>query len=190
VTNGISAEPLEHGPRAFDLGFWGRFPYFANADAVTWLLDEIWPAIRALHPAATLALGGSDAPPSIRRAARHAGVTLVSPVQDMASFARNIRVALIPLRYGSGESSKVLEAAEAGCAVVGTPQALRGLSTLERYSRIESTASDLALAAVALLDESGRRPLAEGLRKAVETHYARSVTLDRLWAIAAGEEGS
>jgi glycosyltransferase involved in cell wall biosynthesis len=190
VTSGISAGPLEGGVRAFDFGFWGRFPYFANADAVAWLLDEIWPAIRALHPASTLVLGGADASPSLRRAARDAGATLVSPVEKIASFARNIRVALMPLRYGSGESTKVLEAAEAGCAVVGTPVALRGLWPLAPHSRIESTAAALARAAVDLLDEGRRAPLVGSLRNAVERHYARSATLDRLSAIAAGAEGA
>src|SRR5258708_16593203 len=54
VTNGVTIAPLTAGARAFDFGFWGRFPYFANADAATWLLNEISPAIRALHPPATL----------------------------------------------------------------------------------------------------------------------------------------
>ena len=179
--------PLDVSERAFDFGFWGRFPYFANTDAVAWLLDEIWPAIRALHPAATMILGGSEASRALRRAAKREGVTLVSPVDDIASFARNIRVALMPLRYGSGASNKVLEAAEAGCALVGTPLALRGLTPLVPHSRIASNAADLALAAVSLLDESRRATLAGNLRRVVETHYERSATLDRLSAIAAAE---
>lgn len=186
VSNGVSIGPLNDAPRPFDLGFWGRFPYFANADAVAWLLDEIWPAIRELEPAAKLAIGGALAPRWLRRAASRDGVTLISPVDVMSSFARSIRVALMPLRYGSGESTKALEAAEAGCAVVGTPLALRGLPALLPYSVIESTASGLARAAVSLLDETRRAPLAMNLRKAVATHYARPATLQQLRAIAEG----
>jgi glycosyltransferase involved in cell wall biosynthesis len=185
VTTGIPTAPLGGASRAFDFGFWGRLPYFANADAVTWILDEIWPAIRALHASATLVIGGADAPRSFRNDARRRGVTLVSPITDIASFARNVRVALMPMRYGSGQSMKILEAAEAGCGIVGTPQAVRGLAPLARFARIESTAAGLARAAVQLLaDDDGRALLAARLRDVIETNYSRSVTLDRFSAIA------
>ncbi len=191
VTNGIPIASLGGAPRAFDFGFWGRFPYFANADAAAWLLDEIWPAIRALHPAATLAIGGAEAPQSLRSEARRRGVTLVSPVDDIASFARTVRVALMPLRYGSGQSNKVLEAAEAGCAIVATPQALRGLAPLAPFARIESAAPGFARAAVEILADTDRRAsLAGSLRQAIERDFARSATLDRLSAIAGASEAA
>jgi glycosyltransferase involved in cell wall biosynthesis len=137
-----------------------------------------------------LIIGGADAPRSLRRAARRCGVTLLSPVDDIGSFARNIRVALMPLRYGSGQSNKVLEAAEAGCAIVGTAQAFRGLAPLASHARIESSASGLAGAAVELLADDDRRAcMAARLRDVVATHYARSATIERLRAIAGAAEG-
>ena len=185
VTMGISAKPLDTAPRPYDFGFWGRFPYFANADAAGWLLDEIWPAIRALNPASTLIIGGAEAPPSLRKAALRGGVTLISPVDDISMFARNLRVALMPLRFGSGQSTKILEAAEAGCAIVGTPQAFRGLAPLAVHARIESSTAGFARAAVDLLaDDDLRARQGEQLRDVVSTAYARSVTLDRLAALA------
>ncbi len=188
VTNGVEIHPFTPGPREFDFGFWGRFPYFANADAALWLLNEIWPAIQTLHPEATLVLGGADAPRSLRNLAERRGVTVISPVQNMPAFARNIRVALMPVRYGSGQSSKVLEAAEAGCAIAGTPEALRGLSPIAQHSGIELEAAKLARTAVDLLiDEARRTSSASALRNLVETRYSRSATLARLASIA-GEE--
>jgi glycosyltransferase involved in cell wall biosynthesis len=185
VPIGITTRPLENAPRAYDFGFWGRFPYFANADAAAWLLDEIWPAIRALQPSATLIMGGADAPRPLRNAARDRGVTLVSPVDDIGVFARGIRVALMPLRFGSGQSNKTLEAAEAGCAIVGTPLAFRGLAPLAGHARIESSTDGFARAAVdLLLDHALRARQVEQLREVVAAEYARAVTLDRLAAIA------
>lgn len=190
VPIGIATRPLDVGekagaPRAYDFGFWGRFPYFANADASAWLLDEIWPAIRALQPSATLIMGGADAPRPLRNAARDRGVTLVSPVDDIGVFARGIRVALMPLRFGSGQSNKTLEAAEAGCAIVGTPLAFRGLAPLAGHALIESSTEGFARAAVDLLrDDDLRARQVEQLRDVVAAEYARAVTLDRLAAIA------
>jgi hypothetical protein len=185
VGNGVPTAGPSDGARTFDFGFWGRLPYFANADAVRWILGEIWPAIRALNPAATLVIGGAEASRSLRQEARRRGVTVVSPIDDVATFARNIRVVLLPVRYGSGQSSKVLEAAEAGCGIVATPHAVRGLAPLARFARIESSAAGLARAAVELLaGENGRAYFGGRLREVIQRDYARSITLDRLSALA------
>jgi hypothetical protein len=188
VANGIAARAPGSSARVFDFGFWGRLPYFANADAVSWLLEEIWPAIRSLRPDAKLVIGGAEASRSLRNAARKQGVTVVSPIDDVGAFARTIRVALMPVRYATGQSTKVLEAAEGGCAIVATPEALRGLKPLARFARVESTAAGFARAAVELLaDDDRRQSAAEGLRDVIETDYALSLTLEKLSAIAAAE---
>jgi hypothetical protein len=189
VPIGIVTKSLADTARRYDFGFWGRLAYFANADAARWLLDEIWPAIQALQPSATLIIGGADAPRSLRRTALRRGVTLISPVDDISAFARDVRVALMVLRYGSGQSNKILEAAEAGCAIVGTPQAFRGLAPLARHARIESSTGGFARAAVDLLaDGEFRTRQGAQLRDVVAGQYARSLTLDRLSAIAAAVE--
>jgi glycosyltransferase involved in cell wall biosynthesis len=188
ISNGVRIRPLEPGPRRYDFGFWGRLAYFANADAARWLLEQIWPAIRAAFPSATLAIAGADAPSWLRHATRAlAGVTLLSPVEDMALFARNVRVAILPLRYGSGESTKMLEAAEAGCAVVARPRGVRSLNALAPHVIVADDATALANAAVMLLQDDARRTsLSNALRSTVSQHYSRESTLARLVAVARG----
>jgi glycosyltransferase involved in cell wall biosynthesis len=178
ISNSVRIAPLDpDAPRAFDFGFWGRLAYFANADAAKWLIDEIWPAIRERHPSATLAIGGADAPRSIRRAAERAGIALRSPVEEIGAFARSIRVAIFPIRFGSGQSNKVLEAAEAGCAIAATPVALRGLPQFEPLVSVAHDASSIASAAIELLDD---RAMAASLRRVVESDFARDQVLMRL----------
>ena len=181
VSNGVVAQPLEENVRRFDFGFWGRLAYFANADAARWLIEEIWPMIHAMRPESTLAMGGANAPSWLRRAAGQTpGVTLVSPVDDMPSFARTVRVAILPLRYGSGESTKMLEAAEAGCAVVTTARGVRSLTGLAAHAVIAEDARAIAQASVALLEGPA---LETALRRVVVERYSRAVTLDRLAAL-------
>src|SRR5258708_14608463 len=67
VTNGVTIAPLSAGTRAFDFGFWGRVPHFANPDPPVWRAHGVCPAIPALHPPATLVIGGARAPPSPRK---------------------------------------------------------------------------------------------------------------------------
>ena len=191
VSNGIALGSLPHTPRPFDFGFWGHLHYFANNDAVTWLLDEIWPLIRAQRPNATLLIGGAAAPPRVRAAHGRDGITVESPVADMAAAARRIRVALFPMRYGTGQSNKVLEAAEAGCAIAGTPQAMRGFAPLEAHTVIASSASEIAQTATALAnDESRRATMAASLRSMVGSLYAREETLERLAEIIRRREAA
>ena len=188
---GVAVQPLATAPRAFDFGFWGRLGYFANADAASWLIDEIWPAIRARRPNATLVIGGAAASARIRNAGGRDGITVQSPVPDIAQLARNVKVALLPLRYGTGQSTKVPEAAEGGCAIVATSKALRGFDDLAKHASIAETTNELATNACALLeDESRRDAMAAALRTLVETRHTRRETLARLAAIVQRREAA
>jgi glycosyltransferase involved in cell wall biosynthesis len=158
---------------------------------VTWLLAAIWPAIRARRPDATLLLAGAEAPARIRALHGRDGIHVQSPVVDMARLARQVAVALIPMRYGTGQSNKVLEAAEGGCAIVATSAAMRGCDALAKHASIANDADGLARAAVAMIgDEARRRPMASALRAVVESTYSRQTTLDRLAALLPGREAA
>jgi hypothetical protein len=183
VSNGVAVAPLIEAPRPFDFAFWGRLAYFANADAADWLLDEIWPAIRARRPHATLLIAGADAPARFRAAHGHHGIVVRSPVEDVAAMARQVKVALFPVRYGSGQSCKALEAAEAGCAIVATSKAMRGLEPLARHASLADDTAGLVRAALAAAPDGA-------LRRVVETTYGRGATLDRLAAIVCGREAA
>ncbi len=191
ISNGVVIGTLDEHPRRYDFGFWGRLAYFANADAAEYLLDEIWPLILERKPSATLVVGGAEATKSIRRKANQPGVTLLSPVDHMPRLAREVRVALLPLRYGSGESTKTMEAAEAGCAIVGMPKAFRGVRALAAHARIASAPAAFADAAVSLVDDdAARTQMARELRAAVAVSHARETTLARLAAIAIKEHAA
>jgi glycosyltransferase involved in cell wall biosynthesis len=149
-----------------------------------WLIDEIWPAILARNPSATCVIAGADVPRSIRRAAERRGMTLVSPVDDVAALARSVRVALLPIRYGSGQSNKVLEAGEAGCAIVATRQALRGLGPLAPHIRFAHDAPSFAEAARALLDPRACDAAGSALRRITSAMYSRSRIYEEMAHIA------
>ena len=138
-------------------------------------------------PEATLLIAGADAPAFIRRRNGREGITVVSPMEDRRALLRRVRVALFPLRHGSGQSNKVLEAGEASCALVATPQAMRGLDDLVPLAAVASTPAALAARTVELLgtagasQESGRR-----LREAVEAGYSRQSACRSMAEVALG----
>ena len=187
ISNGVDIRPLGDAPRTYDFAFWGRLAYFANADAAAWLLTEIWPRIRRNAPGATLLIAGAHAPSRVRAAHGRDGIFVQSPAGDIAALARQAKVALFPIRYGTGQLTKVLEAAEAGCAIVATRKALHGLDALASHALVADDASGLArCAADALADGERREALARNLRFAVEAAYSRRATVERLAAVITG----
>lgn len=181
ISNGVSIEPLTDCFRFYDCAFWGRLRYFANRDAARRLLSEVWPSIRSARPQATLLIAGADAPQAIRRFHGRDGITVQSPVPDMRSLVRRVKVALFPVTFGSGVSTKVMEAAEAGCALVATPEAVRGLDPLAAAANIASDNQALALSTIDLLAAPHRiQSMGLRLRETVATYYSRDHTLTRL----------
>ena len=181
---GIDVADLGHAPRTIDFGFWGRLAYFANEEAVRTIVTRLWPRIRAQRPSATLFLGGTEAPSWIRRLHGRDGITVESPMTAREATLRRIRVALLPISFGSGQSLKTLEAAEAGCAIAGTPLAFRGCDALAPIGIIETDLDRLADRALALLlDEDARAQAANELRDRVTRFHSRQVTLERMRAL-------
>lgn len=177
---GIDVAPLGDAPRTIDFGFWGRLAYFANDEAARSIVTRIWPRIRAQRPNATLFLGGAEAPQWIRKLDGRDGITVESPMRSRETTLRRIRVALLPIAFGSGQSLKTLEAAEAGCAIAGAPLAFRGCEELMSAAVVESDLDRLADRAVALL----QHPPNPELRECVSRLYSRRVTLERMAALA------
>jgi hypothetical protein len=176
---GIAVTDLGNAPRTIDFGFWGGLSYFANQDAVRALVTRIWPRIRAQRPNATLFLGGASAPQWIRNLHGRDGITVESPMNDRESTLRRIRVALLPIQFGSGQSIKTLEAAEAGCAIAGTPLAFRGCEQLSSAAIVESDLEQLADRALAADETSGVE-----LHQRVARFYSRDVTLREMARLA------
>jgi glycosyltransferase involved in cell wall biosynthesis len=140
-----------------------------------------------LLAAATLLLAGADAPRSLRRRDGRDGVTVVSPMTDRSALLRRVKVALLPLRFGSGQSNKVLEAAEASCALVATPEALRGLGGFAERAAVASRPEILAGRVLDLLADPGTATRqGELLRLEAELSFSREVACRRLAEVALG----
>ena len=154
---GVEVLPLDDGARRdIDCAFWGRLGYFANRDAAELLAREVWPAVRAGLPGARLVIAGADAPRSIRSFDGRDGIEVVSPMTDRVTLLRSSRVAVMPVRFGTGQSVKLLEACEAGLAVAAFPAALRGVEFPAGGAELADGAERLAEAVVALLRDPER----------------------------------
>ena len=125
--NTVPFRPVPDGPREDAIVFTGNLEYHPNVSAVRWFAREIWPLLHAEAPRLEWRLVGKN-PEAIESIVNTLpGARLVGPVDDAVAEIARARVAVVPLRAGSGTRLKILEAWCAGTPVVSTTIGAEGL---------------------------------------------------------------
>ena len=199
VNNGVDLElfPFVAGAASRDPGlvFTGNLGYFPNVDAACWFSREVMPQLLQHVPDAHLQLVGARPAARLRRvAARSPGVELVGPVESMHPFLARAAISVVPLRSGSGQQLKMLEAMAAGTPVVATSQSSAGLRAKDgEHLLVADGAEETTAAIVRLLgDPALRTRLANRARELVEREHSweqAAHELERLWIAVAAAAG-
>jgi glycosyltransferase involved in cell wall biosynthesis len=141
-------------PEPWRAGFIGSLDFRPNQQAVTWIVNELWPRVTRLAPRATLSIAGSSAPDWLRRHTAGPGVEFHGQVDDSIAFLRRMSVVIAPLFAGGGMRIKVLEAMALSRPVVATPLGAGGIEAeAGRDLVIADGAGSFADAVVRLLRE-------------------------------------
>ena len=170
-----------------EIVFIGNLGYFPNIDAATWFANAVFPRVRALHPHAKLRLVGARPAPALRQlASSREGVELVGEVPDVLPHLQRAAVAVVPLRAGSGQQLKLLEAMAAGTPVIATAQSAVGLDAVDgEHLLIADDAATMADAVLRLLhDPVLARRLALAARTLVEQRWSwerSALDLEQVW---------
>lgn len=174
--------------------FLGSLDWRPNLDAVTLLLNSIFPAVRAKVPTATLALVGRHPPEWLRtRAAATPGVELYADVPDVRPFLATCGMLAVPLRIGGGSRLKILEALATGTPVVSTRVGAEGLTLTPGRDLVVTDGpegmADAIVAGIRRPDELADQ--AERGREEVLERYdwaPLAERLDAVWRAAVGHE--
>jgi glycosyltransferase involved in cell wall biosynthesis len=194
VDNGVDIDrfPFATGDRRpFDLVFVGNLGYFPNVDAMSWFITMVLPRLVVKFPSIRLNLVGARPARSLKRFAEHVPqVQLVGVVPDVHPHFASATLAIAPLRAGSGQQLKVLEAMASGTPVVVSGVTARGLAAVDGQDLLVADGVEATVNAISRLlnDPDLRRELAINARKLVERQYTwgRSGTkLERVWQLTA-----
>ena len=97
-----------------------------NLEAVSWLLDEIWPKIQKKIPNAELHLAGKNMPDWLFKK-KNLNVFNHSEVKDSSKFISDHDVMLVPLLSAGGIRIKIIEGMAQGKAVISTKIGAEGI---------------------------------------------------------------
>lgn len=163
VPNGIEVHSFARSPLPDtpEVLFIGSLTHLPNQQAVKWLVNEIWPALKRRLPTARLTVVGRDPPADLVTLARSAGVTLEGNVPSVRPYYERSRAVVVPIRTGGGIRVKILEALAAARPVVTTQVGAEGLPLVPgEHALFADDPEELAEALTRLLTD---RPLAERL---------------------------
>lgn len=161
-----------------DVVFLGNLTTPNNVRGVQWLVEKIWPLVRAARPATQLVVAGSNPGPFVRKLCEAPGVVLMPNVADALGLYVSARVLVNPVRTGSGTHIKAIEMLMMGAPIVTATQGTMGMPPeVKRLFTVADTAETFADAILQALesprDLTAQRALArqtfgvEGLARAM-----------------------
>ncbi len=109
-----------------NLVFVGGFRHTPNVDAVLHFHAHIWPHVRRLLPGVRWQIIGDHPPEEVRQLAGP-GVEVTGWVPDLKPHLTRARVAVVPVRYGSGMKAKMVVGMGYGLPAVSTTAAAEGM---------------------------------------------------------------
>jgi glycosyltransferase involved in cell wall biosynthesis len=160
VPNGVDTDyfvPTGEPEDPCSMVFVGSFAFDpANVDAATYLIRDVFPAIRRRLPQATLTVVGRD-PPGEVLALSGEGVRVIASPDDVRPYLSRASLVVLPMRSGAGTKVRIAAAMAMGKAILTTPLGSEGLDAVPGEDIEVADSQAFADAAVELLSDPQRR---------------------------------
>jgi polysaccharide biosynthesis protein PslH len=194
VPNGVDLDrfrPVADSTRPDTAIFNGRLDYRPNLDGASWLVNDIWPRVRALRPGARLSIVGRGEARDLERL-RSSSVDVTGEVPELEPVLAAAAVVLVPIRMGGGTRLKVVEGLAMGKAMVSTTLGCEGIAVRDGvHLVIEDDAQAFAQAVSAVLADPERAAmLGRNGRALMEGEYSWELGSTRLLALYARVTGT
>ncbi len=196
VNNGVDTEyfsanklyNLPYNKPEHIIVFTGAMDYWANVDAVTWFVHEVFPLIKHQCGGAQFYIVGSKPTKEVQYLTDMEGVFVTGRVEDIRPYLKFSSVVVAPLLIARGIQNKVLEAMAMGKKIVATPQAIEGIKIADQEVYIKDNAEDFAKQVLLLLDNAQASLYAEENRQFVQKNFSWSASLKKLTHIIETEQ--
>jgi sugar transferase (PEP-CTERM/EpsH1 system associated) len=193
VSNGVDHEyfaPVTGRPSPYSGGgpvavFTGAMDYWANADAVSWFVAEVWPLVRAKRQDARLFIVGSN-PNREVAALGGADVIVTGRVPDIRPYLQYADVVVAPLRIARGIQNKVLEGMAMARPVIVTGKALEGIDAVSGRDLLVADSTEELAGRVLQALAGGLADVGRAARELVVKRYSWNHHSDRLLRFVAG----
>lgn len=184
VVNGVDLEyfaPWTGDVEPHTVVFNATLDYRPNLDAVTHLVEDVWPLVLAACPSARLSVVGK-APERDAQRIRRPTVEVVGRVPDVRPHLGRAQVVAVPVRMGGGTRLKVVEALSMAKPMVSTSPGCEGLAVTDRrHLLIADDAPAFAERILELFaDPALGRALGAAGRALAESNYSWRLAGDRL----------
>lgn len=160
----------------------GNYVYGPNVEAAEYLLQEIWPRVKAVVPAARLFVAGSEPERIPSYAAPPPGVEFTGFVDALSSLYRRTRVVCCPIRVAGGTRLKILEAAAYGKPIVSTTIGAEGIEFRDgREIFLRDDPASFATACATLMGDTVlAAQIGAAARGEVAERYERGIVIDHI----------
>lgn len=179
------ASPNDRSGVLFVAGF-GHPP---NVDAAFYLVNEVMPLVWAERPDVRVFLVGAS--PTAEVCALKSERVIVTGFvddQELEQYYLSSRVAAVPLRYGAGIKSKVVEALQQGLPLATTSTGIQGLPDVQNVCAVSDDPIELSASILGLLnhDEFWIERSRQGARY-VRERFSRGSMRSQIEKAIAGE---
>ena len=173
----------------FRVLFVGALDYPPNVQGVTWLLDQVWPALRqALGERVSIDIVGFNPPPDLHERDGAQGVNIRGYVKNLDEYYANADLAVAPIFSGAGTRIKIIEAWAHSTPVVTTTIGCEGLQVTQSKEALVADTPEAFAAAILDLarNAAARADLAQAGYAAAKARFDldQVVRAERAWLAA------
>ncbi len=161
--------------------FTGAMDYWANVDAVTWFVREVFAVISQKHPNCRFFIVGSNPTKSVIELSEHQGVYVTGAVEDVRPYIQHATLVVAPIRIAQGIQNKVLEAMAMAKPIVLSPQAMEGIDGCSRLrDQVADSNSSFARKVTEILDNDTDISMGETFRDYVRAKFSWDASLQKI----------
>jgi glycosyltransferase involved in cell wall biosynthesis len=163
-----------------DIMFIGGYNHTPNKDAALWLVNNIMPLVWEKNPDIKLHLIGSNPPNEILALSSNKIIIhgYVSD-EDLDKIYNDIKLSVVPLRYGAGVKGKILESIKNSVPVITTDIGIEGIPNKNEFIIVKNTEQEIAQAIVDLYPDNKKlNKISKNCLPFISKNYSESATMN------------